>query len=1071
LGWMSLGPTLADGEQLWFDSACSVQVVAVDLQAEERGLDLVRRWGRDGWTLVEQPAANDGSIVVLRDPVGAYIGRGRGGARLQRTASRPALNAKGQVVGTEDRWETASGDTATLRWESGSLAQVYSPHGQTTYSYVAGALTRIQTGDGSVVTLAPGVIQTPAATWRCTVQNSGTSSGTGTGTNTGTIIDVGGARWRVEGSADVGRQRVTDPAGGVTETRWEGGLLTGWTDPGGGITRLERSDGRVTRLTSAAGSWSFAWAGSGKQAQLVGLDGAGSWTMAYDSAGNRKALTDPLGRLATWSRGVDGLLRSWGRGSPKRVLERDSSGSVTGLSEGSHVALRRDSAGRIVAIGDGAGGEWRMVRGADGRISEVSDPGGARWRLTWDAVGRLAEVSDPVGQITRVSRNATGIATVTLEGQSWKFGRDASGRAVAAEDPWGRRWTVSRDALGRAVAVGRPDQTTIRIPRDSVGNIVGVNDSSNANGNDFAITRDIAGRPVAWSRGRASGSWKWEGDRLIGVRGPGVAFDVRRDAVGQVAGVELESGERWTLARDEAGRVLRVEGVGGVIIGRDTAGRVVSLVGPSGDLRLERDGRGLVARVRMQERSWSFRRDAAGRLTGVEAPEAVRIGVDRDAAGRPLLARFGDGSLARYVWDRSGVGVMRQDADGALTAVTGWTLDGLGRVTRLRGEVPVLLQRDPLGALIVEEGAEVWSRGVDRVEGPDGASLTWDRDGRPSQAQMHPGAPPAWGVADARVDWVTGAEGVLERISGSRGGVTLAHDAIGRLTGWTVPGQRAAATVGVAVPTAMTIVRDALGRLVSVSPAGGVLREALGWEGLLALAGSPRATVPDIGQGRPGGGVLVDARLTPLLVAPLGRVAVAPSGLPLTAATGEVGAAGRFQPVVGGPLLGLLDAIDPVSGQSTSAPWPMPGVGRGWEVTAAESPWPEPDSSASPVWDPQPFAAEAPWGDPLALLVTVGDLPDGGPRARSAPGLPWMPLSMVPAVPAPIPDPEALDLRLGPIESWVLARARSPVSPAAAADLASVAVCDYGAQVGGSLGAGMDTVTSCLLLSVLDSRN
>jgi hypothetical protein len=314
------------------------------------------------------------------------------------------------------------------------------------------------------------------------------------------------------------------------------------------------------------------------------------------------------------------------------------------------------------------------------------------------------------------------------------------------------------------------------------------------------------------------------------------------------------------------------------------------------------------------------------------------------------------------------------------------------------------------------------------------------------------------------VDWVTDAEGALRQIAGSRGTVTLAHDALGRLTGWTASGGRAG-------PAATTIVRDALGRLVSVGPTGGARRESLGWEGLLALAGSPRASVSDIGQGRPGGGVLVDARRSPLLVAPLGRVTVAPSGLPLTAATGEVGAAGRFQPVAGGPLIGLLDAIDPVSGQSTSAPWPMPGVARGWEVTASESPWPEPDAHASPVWDPEPFAAEAPWGDPLALLVAVGELPDGGPRADAAPGLPWMPLSMAPAVPAPIPDPEALDVRLDPIEAWVLSRARSPVRPAEASDLATSVLCDYGAQVGGALGSGMDTVTSCVLLSVLDSRS
>ena len=229
-----------------------------------------------------------------------------------------------------------------------------------------------------------------------------------------------------------------------------------------------------------------------------------------------------------------------------------------------------------------------------------------------------------------------------------------------------------------------------------------------------------------------------------------------------------------------------------------------------------------------------------------------------------------------------------------------------------------------------------------------------------------------------------------------------------------------------AIAGAVPQCRDALGRLVSVGGA-----EALGWESELAFAGSPRATVPDVGQARPGGGVLVDARGIPVLVAPLGLVSVAPSGLPSSSATGEMGAGSRFQPTVGGPLLGLLDAIDPLAGQSTSAPWPSPGRDPPWEVTPADSPWPEPDASSTPPWDPAAWASEAPWGDPLALLVECGLLPDGGPRAYAAPGLPWLPASAAAAIPAPLRDPSAVDLHLGVVETWVLAHARAPVVPAA----------------------------------------
>lgn len=1038
-GWFALGPTLADGASVRFDPAdCSAAVVSVDLRAEQPGLALVRVHDADGWRfLAEAPPGG----TVLRDAAGAYVGSALGAARVGLVSTRPALSSRGIAVGEESIWQADGGSRLTLRWEEGALAAATGPHGTTRYGYTAGALTSVRTGDGAVYTVArsPGrtVVGTPAGEWRCTLDGPLDASIVGPGQS-----------WRVEGAPSSGTQRVTDPAGRVTETRWSDGRLIGWTDPAGARTTLTRADGRVTGLAGPAGAWTFGWDGAGR---LLRVTGASAWSLSYDAAGRLRQLSDGLGRLATWSTGLDGLPRAWGRGSPKRSVDRDDAGRVVSLSEGGRILLQRDRDGHIVGVVDGAGGRWSLGRGADGRVTEITDPGGGQWLIGYDEVGRPASVGDPVGRTARLERGPAGVVGVTVEGQTWSVGRDAAGRAVAVVDPWGRRWRVTRDALGRPTRVERPDQSEVRLVRGPRGDLLAAD--------NLTIERDAAGLPVGWARGAASGAWRWGPGGLVEARGPGVRVGFERDAVGQIAAV-LTDGARWTLARDERGAVVGVDGPGAVTLVRDSAGRVTALDGPAGALRVDRDGRGLVARVRLGDRAWVHRRDAAGRLVGVESADGVRLGVDRDGAGRPLLARFTDGTLARYVWDRAGVGVMLQDPAGALVAVAGWTLDGLGRVTRLRGETPVLLQRDPLGELVVQEGAEVWSQAPDRAEGPDGAALTWDHAGRPAQGRVPASAPPAWGVADAEVRWTLAADGSMASIHGARGSVALVHDALGRLARWSGPG-------GV-----WTVERDALGRLVSVGPR----REALGWGGLLAWAGASRATIPDVGQARPGGGVLLDARGVPLLVAPLGAVSVGPTGLPLTAATGELGSGGRFQPVVGGPLLGRADAIDPVSGQPTAAPWTLSGTARPWEVQPGETPWPDPDDHADVPWDPAPFAAEGPFDDPLALLVGAGELPDGGPRASRPPGLPWLPASLAPGVPLPVPDPDALAITLDPVEAWVLGHARAPVTPASPGELLPYllsveSAAPYGVHTGGALGSGMDTVTAAVLLPVSSSRS
>ena len=141
-----------------------------------------------------------------------------------------------------------------------------------------------------------------------------------------------------------------------------------------------------------------------------------------------------------------------------------------------------------------------------------------------------------------------------------------------------------------------------------------------------------------------------------------------------------------------------------------------------------------------------------------------------------------------------------------------------------------------------------------------------------------------------------------------------------------------------------------------------------------------------------------------------------------------------------GPLLGLSDARDPLTGQELGPILRFPWSAPEWEPPAGEGPLADPDACSPAGWDPGSWAPESPWSTPLALLVAVGDLPDGGPRATRAPGLPWLPASVAPAVPEVLPDPLALEVDEEPLVELLVHALMAPTKPPTAQAIARALV-------------------------------
>jgi len=946
-------------------------------------------------------------VDILRDAAGAFRGMrsGRVEVRIE------GLGAGEEAVASDGR-------TARWRWDGPDLRGVGEgtpDGGASIYTYDGEArLVGVAWADGSRITITRAEARTRTegvgGAWTCEVR-------TDTAPYRRVSLVGPAGSWLFERVGDLAS--VTDPTGGTTRTRWADGRIGAWIDPRGGETRLTRDGaGRVVDVTDPSGArWELGWA-EGRLGAVVAPDGA-RWRIGADAEGGVVRVDEPSGRTATWERATDGKVRGVGLGSSRWAYQRDASGRVASVVDpvGAALTLARDAAGRVVTVSDGSGAAWRISRDSEGRITAVVDPGGGRTELARDTLGRVAGVRDPTGAWTRWTLRDTGEPErVTVGAQAWTLLWRAAGVLIGLRDPLGRTTSWTRDDLGRARSLERADGSLVPLLRDAAGDLTGVG--------DVKVRRDAAGRALAVEVGGATLAWDRDAaGRVVGVTGPGLSLGLGREPGGAIREARVEGSAPVRLSRDGLGRVVRADGETWAVAVRDAAGRIVGLSHEGRPpLRIERDRRGLPARILQDDRMWTIGRDGTGRVVSLSAGPDLRLGVDRDIAGRPAFARFPTGALAPFEYDGDDTRVAVTDRDGVAQGALAWALGPGGALARLEAGATALFRRDPLGTLVaVESGDDAWSSAPDGVEGPGGAFVRYDPAGRPLSARLPVGWGGAWGLGEGDLAYELGADGAIGAIRGARGEARLRYDGVGRLVAWTGPEGGA-------------IVRDAFGRLAAVG------RTAVeGWEGLRTVGGDPRVGLAGLGAAWRGGGALFGPSGAPQFLLPGGVAAVAPSGAARGGAGREDGVGGRFQVARNGPLIGLADALDPVTGQPLAAQVTWPWAPRAWEATVADDPLADPDAAARPpAWDPGAWAPGSPWADPLALLVGAGELPSGGPRVSSPPGLPWLPASLGPERPAPIPDPLALDLDEEPLVAWIVAHARAPTTAPGPSEIAAL---------------------------------
>ncbi|MFF6953043.1 DUF6531 domain-containing protein [Streptomyces iakyrus] len=250
---------------------------------------------------------------------------------------------------------------------------------------------------------------------------------------------------------------VTDAAKRVTAYGYnDAGRLKTITDPALKQTVLDYDPaGRLSKETNRRGATvTYAYDKAGNQVQVVTARGNATgadaklytWKIGYDKVGNRKTVTDPLGKTTAFTWDADNRpLSVTDPLSHTRSVTYDDNGSVVKTTDGlGHgMTLDYDDNNRLKSSKTWAGYLTTYEYDDDSHLAAEVSPEAERTTYTYDDDGNLATTVDPRG-------NVTGADPAKY---TWKYGYDAAGNPASVTDPLGHQSKTGYDAVGNIASV------------------------------------------------------------------------------------------------------------------------------------------------------------------------------------------------------------------------------------------------------------------------------------------------------------------------------------------------------------------------------------------------------------------------------------------------------------------------------------------------------------------------------------------------------------------------------------------------------------------------------------------
>ncbi|MGH3921276.1 MAG: RHS repeat-associated core domain-containing protein, partial [Pseudonocardiaceae bacterium] len=557
------------------------------------------------------------------------------------------------------------------------------------------------------------------------------------------MVAPDGAKWEFTYDALCRLVGIHDPAGASWLREHDAdGNLTASIDPmGAHRTATVDQLGRVTKVDDGATSTEFEYDELGRTTVQRRPDGT-ELRATYDHCGRQVSVTNPLGGITRYAYTPAGrLARATSPLGHVVAWEYDRAGRMTAEVDprGHRRTYRYDAEGRVTRV-TAAGQAWYFSYDAAGWLATRRDPNGGTTRYGYDDAGRLIQVTDPTGGVQRFGYDPLGqlVEAIDANGGTTRYGFNARGWVTTVTDPLGGVVEHRYDEVGRPVATSDQLGRTTRWDYDPAGQLTHQLDAAGGqvrwsydlsgrlagyqagDADPVTIERDSLARPTVIEEPGGRHQLAWDSlDRLITKRSGGLELTWQYDADGRQIAAGYPDGTHTTFTHDPAGGLTTAAHpvLGAIQLHRDAAGRLTGLDAPGrseswsyrdGELvghSVERDGqrqvtqleRDAAGRVITETRDGAISRyhyDPAGQLTTADSPTGART-FGYDPAGR-LTTETGPEATTSYTYDAASQ--LRERRRG--TDVTQYAYDAAGRrVTETSPELTRTFTWNPLGHL------------------------------------------------------------------------------------------------------------------------------------------------------------------------------------------------------------------------------------------------------------------------------------------------------------------------------------------------------------------------------------
>jgi RHS repeat-associated protein len=221
------------------------------------------------------------------------------------------------------------------------------------------------------------------------------------------------------------------------------------TDPNGNVRRLNFGPtGYTTSVTYALG----------KSEQQT-------YTYAYYADNLLQSITDPLGRMTSYTYDANGNLTS--------------TTQLSGTSNAVSTTMTYDTTfSQIRSITDPLGHAANFDYDGSGNLITITDPLQHQTTMSYDGQGRILSVSDPLSNTSRFSYYLGDLASVSDPlSRTTMRSNDVAGRLLSLTDPLGQTTKMTYNALNQVTSVTDPLGKITSFIYDLNGNLLSVTDT------------------------------------------------------------------------------------------------------------------------------------------------------------------------------------------------------------------------------------------------------------------------------------------------------------------------------------------------------------------------------------------------------------------------------------------------------------------------------------------------------------------------------------------------------------------------------------------------------------------